>query len=325
MLELIHNQLRFQFPDVHEDASCQVEFIRTLRIPDDNRDYPLPPGFDNFPLDHIDDYEANIPDSWRMHGGIFFPMYQAEAMWINFDGDYPMAIKVATGKMNAVTGEVWKNELTRNPQDYLVVPDQPWLDGFCVEKGLIRQFVCMPLGEGFTAEEQLTGEPKHGGIQIVVYPMKASAYEELSTPASTGLREPNYCKAAPDMGLAPGGIMRQEIYEDDYGFEVWEQSAKSRCFVHIVNSLQYLELTGKEPPTKAPSSKQYTDARLPWFEYYDADKKALEGSKNLAHLDSVAVNHLKEGKGILQGNDPVSPGNIKIIQSGKHLVREGEF
>ena len=62
----------------------------------------------------------------------------------------------------------------RHPQDYMVVPGQPWLDGFCVEKGLIRQFVAMPLGEGYTPEEQLTGEAEHGGLQIAVYPMKRS-------------------------------------------------------------------------------------------------------------------------------------------------------
>ena len=62
-----------------------------------------------------------------------------------------------------------------------MVPGQPWLDGFCVEKGLIRQFVAMPLGEGFTAEEQLTGEAEHGGLQIAVYPMKRSIYEEHAT------------------------------------------------------------------------------------------------------------------------------------------------
>ncbi len=29
---------------------------------------------------------------------------------------------------------------------------------------MIRQFVAMPLGEGYTAEEQLTGEAQHGGL-----------------------------------------------------------------------------------------------------------------------------------------------------------------
>ncbi len=58
-----------------------------------------------------------------------------------------------------------------DPQDYMVVPDQPRLDGFCVDKGMVRQFTAMPLGEGYTVEERLTGEARHGGLQIVVYPM----------------------------------------------------------------------------------------------------------------------------------------------------------
>ena len=98
--------------------------------------------------------------------GCSSPMYQAEALWINFRGDYPMAVKIAAGKVNAVTGEAWSEGLTEVPQDYLVVPEQPWLDGFCVEKGLIRQFVAMPLGEGYTAEEQMTGEAEHGGFRL---------------------------------------------------------------------------------------------------------------------------------------------------------------
>ena len=99
-------------------------------------------------------------------------------MWVSFDADYPMAVKVAAGKINGLTGKRWRNELTKRPQDYLVVPGQPWLDGFCVRKGMVRQFVAMPLGEGYTAEEQLTGAAEHGGLQIIAYPMKAEVYEE---------------------------------------------------------------------------------------------------------------------------------------------------
>ncbi|MYB97986.1 MAG: hypothetical protein F4123_09440 [Gemmatimonadetes bacterium] len=60
-----------------------------------------------------------------------------------------------------------------DPQNYLVVPDQPWLDGYCVERGIIRQFVAMPLGEGYTAEERLTGAAKHGGLQGIGPPNEA--------------------------------------------------------------------------------------------------------------------------------------------------------
>lgn len=177
MIILDEQRLEFRFPKVHDRARCSIEFQRTLRIPDDNREYPLPPGLGRFPLFHLEDYAQKVPEEWRARGGVFFPMYQSEAMWVNFHGDYPCAIKVAAGKINAVSGHPWTNVLSGSPQDYLVVPGQPWLDGFCVAKGLIRQFVAMPLGAGFTTEEQLTGKAEFGGLQLCVYPMKNEFYE----------------------------------------------------------------------------------------------------------------------------------------------------
>src|SRR6516162_6462525 len=182
MIELKDNQLVFSFPEVHKLAKLNIHFQRTLRIPDNDKVYPLPPGLGPFPLVHVDDHESNVPDSWVRHGGVILPMYQAEALWICFkpshvydrSSSYPFAVKVSTGKIDAVTGAAHTNGLHSNPQDYLVVPGQPWLDGYCVKKGIIRQFVAMPLGEGYTAEEQLTDKAEYGGLQIVVYPMKAS-------------------------------------------------------------------------------------------------------------------------------------------------------
>lgn len=70
-------------------------------------------------------------------------------MWLKFSSKfhYPFAVKIAAGKVNAVTGETWSNGLIKRPQDYVVVPNQPWLDGFCVQKGLVRQFVATPANE----------------------------------------------------------------------------------------------------------------------------------------------------------------------------------
>ena len=303
MIELRENSLVFRFPEVHEEAVLEVNFQRTLRIPDDNREYPLPPGLGSFPLYHVDDHAERLPPEWERRGGIFLPMHQAEAMWLNFDAEYPMAVKVAAGKVNALTGDPWRDALTDEPQDYLVVPDQPWLDGFCVARGLIRQFVAMPLGEGYSAEEQLTGEARHGGLQISAYPMKASTWEELKgerlrLKADAALHQ---IAGAPlsDMGLAPGGLMRQEIYEDEYGFDEWERSVRSRCFVHILNSARFLEVTGARPPQEPPSAREYAEAGLPWFDYYGGDLEALAGAESLAGLDSVAAATTKKGAGTL--------------------------
>lgn len=328
MIELRNDALEFHFPEVHPEARCRIDFQRTLRIPDDNRDYPLPPGLGRFPVRHVDDFKERLPEDWIRHGGVFLPMYQAEALWLNFEGRYPCAVKIAAGKINAVTGEAWKDRLTRRPQDYVVIPGQPWLDGFSVAEGLIRQFVAMPLGEGYTAEEQLTGESEHGGLQIIAYPMKRERYEALQAQTARGpdmLMEgspPLPC--APAMGLAPGGLMRQHIYQDDYGVTAWDQTAGSRCFVHITSSLSYFAITGSPPPHEPPTARQYTNAGLPWFEYYAADQQALAGAAKLAGLDSVAAKMIKKGEGILGENEPVIPHQV-VPLGNKHPVREGEF
>ena len=327
-IEITDDRLFFRFLGIHMIANLKIDFQQTLRIPDDNRAYNLPPGFGRVPLSRVDDYSEILPDRWNEHGGVFLPMYQAEAMWINFQGDYPMAVKIAAGKINAVTGKAWNEELSDEPQDYLVVPGQPWLDGFCVEKGLIRQFVAMPLGEGYTVEEQLTGEAEHGGVQIAVYPMKRSVYKEkFGFPEASRIEQPSAPLACgenlPEMGLAPGGLMRQEIYKDEHGIEAWDTSLCSRCFVHIVNSVQILHLTGCKPPGMPPTAQDYTRAGLPWFDYYGGDLQALGGAKELAGLDSVASVKLKKGEGFLSDNEPVTPAVVKKLN--RTMVREGVF
>ncbi|MCP5410098.1 MAG: hypothetical protein H6963_12495 [Chromatiaceae bacterium] len=329
MIELLNNQLTFRFPDVHKKAMCSIDFQRTLRIPDDNREYPLPPGLGRFPVEHVDDFADQLPDTWRTHGGVFIPMYQSEALWINFSGDYPCAVKIAAGKINAVSGESWSNGLSDSPQDYAVIPDQPWLDGFNVSEDFIRQFIAMPLGEGFTAEEQITGEAEHGGLQIIVYPMKNEVYAEMcETAAGSDMRDLDLCfsvceSVAPDMGLAPGGLMRQEIYEDEYGIDAWDQDNGLRCFIHLANSEQYQAITGHQPPHKSPTSRDYTSAGLPWFDYYN-DSKALPGSDTLSMLTSVAAKMIEKGKGVMSDNNLVQPKIVKMISKGS-VVRDGKF
>ena len=185
MITATEQLMSFCFPEVHPNARLRVSLHRTLRVPDDGKDYPLPAGLGQFPVRHTDDYAGRVPESWQRHGGIIVPMYQAEAMWLRFEaqhidrrGVYPFVIKVATGKINAVSGETWKAEPGRTPQDYVVAPPQKWLDGYSVGKDVVRQFVAMPLGKGYTVEEQVTGKAEFGGVQIQVYPMKREAFEK---------------------------------------------------------------------------------------------------------------------------------------------------
>ena len=322
MITLESDRLTFRFPEVHQDATCSLEFQRTLRIPDDGSDYPLPPGLGSFPLRHVDDHADRLPTTWLRRGGVLLPMHQAEAMWLNFDCDgYPFAIKVATGKICAVTGDAWAERLNRDPQDYLVVPEQPWLDGYCVEQGVIRQFVAMPLGAGYTVEEQLTGAAEHGGLQIIAFPMKRERYEQMRREADELRAEYDYAPNtthAPAtesaMGLAPGGRMRQEMYDDSYGLDAWDQRHSSRCFISILNSRQWQATTGERPPTEPPTAAQYAEAGLPWFDYY-SDLQPVDATDTLKGVSSIAALGANKGETPLPENETVSVGHVVPLGS----------
>lgn len=401
MITLDDDVLNIRCPNVHPHANVQLEFQRTLRIPDDDRVHGLPAGLGRFPLRHVEDFAGNLDEVMLRRGGIMMPMHRSEAMWISFDGSsplssghaYPFAIKVAAGKINALTGEAWSPSLSAKEQDYIVIPAQPWIDGFAISKGIIRQFVAERLGEGFSVEEQLTGKAEFGGLQIIAYPMKAECYnamlraheeeeraardlerrrriEEIretlspyrefserarsATAASMSTLEQierhlrravefssgdylpeeyqidaelielldrwnsqiaelaniptqrlmrsgmlrvvveshqvmsfsNFDDSMKSMGLGGGGRMRQEIYADPYGVEAWDQNAGSRCFVHLINSALWGEISGGVVPTDPPSQKDYKENGLPWFDYYAPEKEAILGSKRLAKLKS---------------------------------------
>jgi hypothetical protein len=338
MIELKNDGLVVTFPDVHPDAGMRVIFQRTLRIPDDGRTYPLPPGLGAFPLRHVDDFSDGVPPAWRTQGGVLLPMYQAEALWVSFEPlrpnapRYPCAVKIAAGKINAVTGKPWTNDLAARPQDYVVTPDQPWLDGFAVRRGVIRQFVAMPLGDGYTAEEQLTGAADHGGLQILVRPMKRECYERRLSGQSfeaadaTGGVMFEMCSTAPEMGLAPGGSMRQEIYDDPYGVHEWDRSVQSRCFVHLLNSMMWEAVTGSKPPLPPPTAATYAAHGLPWFEYYGENLRALDGAAALARLRSVIEIARQKGERALPENDAFT--GERVVRLGWRRtteVREGRF
>lgn len=61
---------------------------------------------------------------------------------------------------------------SQNAQDYIVVPTQRCIDGVAVKSGVARQFVAMPLGQGYTVEAQIKGEDVMGGLQLEITPAK---------------------------------------------------------------------------------------------------------------------------------------------------------
>jgi hypothetical protein len=154
-----------------------ITFDRTLRVPEDGRTYHLPAILGTFPALMSDHFRHRLPSMMALKGGILLPLFQREAMLISvrsIEGEHEeaadYAIKVFAGSVNAISGNLASQAGTKSKQDYIVAPSQQRLDGFCSEKGIVKQFVAMPLGFNYTAESQLTGDEFIGGIQLEIAP-----------------------------------------------------------------------------------------------------------------------------------------------------------
>ena len=96
----------------------------------------------------------------------------------------------------------------------------------------------------------------------------------------------------------------------------------SRCFVHLLNSTSYAQVTGHLPPHRPYEAADYAAAGLPWFDYY-SDQTSIESSdvfKDLetwqdfqqekkdqsVNIEPKTIIHLEEAPAF---GRPVSPGD----------------
>ncbi|MCX5380768.1 hypothetical protein [Streptomyces sp. NBC_00091] len=307
----------------------RIRFIRTLRLPESGT-HALPPGLGEFPLRRVEDYPDTVPQEWRAKGGVMLPVYLREAMWLSFGGSRePAALQVGVGKVCAVSGKRWTGRLARKPQNYVVLPRQPWLDGINSGDGTVRQFVAVPLGLGATVEGQVTGEETTGGVQLQAFPLGGKALaawrEEQrerearsrpgggaypappgsfaygaapamppaapgAAPAAPGAAPaPPAARraAAPAMGLGVGGAMRQEVYRDDRKVSDWASNPAARVFVHLVTPPEWRRITGEDAPPSPVDRAAYTQAGLPWYDYYDETGTDLPAPDALGQVKPV--------------------------------------
>ena len=305
-----------------------VDFQRTLRIPETGL-HPLPPGLGRFPLRRVSDYPDTAPSEWLARGGVMLPIYQREAMWLSFSASEPAALQIGVGKVCAVSGLPWIEHLVGHPQNYVALPQQPWLDGINSGNGYIRQFVAMPLGSGATVEGQVSGQETHGGVQLRAVGLTEQvlaawhAAQALRTASCEDLMDGGLLPApSASMGLGAGGRMRQEVYVDDRALADYDENGARRVFVHLCSAEQWTAITGELPPSTPVDRDAYVNAGLPWFDYYNADAQDLAPSKILSNVKSV-------GKKLGTEEDPFAPIDPKTVVSiggvGPDVVADGEW
>jgi hypothetical protein len=338
------------FDEIIIGRFTRISFNRTLRIPDDGKDYPLPAGLGRFPIHRVEDYADKVPSDWLKEGGFFIPLYQKEALFLQFEGPewHPTIAKVCVGRINAITGKNYSENLSSSQQDYVVIPEQKWLDGIATGNGTVNQFVAMPLGQGYTIEAQITDEEKFGGFQLVGFeavegrfPERDPAIDErirrrdeqrrikqtvlMSSPTQVSfslgrseglnaapLRDENY-----SMGIAAGGSIKQQIHPDSYGIDSWDKNKKRSITIHLVNSLAYKAITGKEAPSSPITMQQYQKFRIPWYSNYDETIIPIKPPSIFKRILSIAQIDAKRGVSDKNKVEPIkiTPELIRNIKT----------
>ncbi len=116
------------------------------------------------------------------------------------------------------------------------------------------------------------------------------------------------------MGLAAGGRMEQKIYPDPYGIDAWDPESRRRVFVHIVNSMAFREITGKEPPTTPVSARTYAQYKLPWFDLYDDKMGDIDAPDALKNVKSMKEMDKEKGFKPQQDDSSVDVPDSNVIK-----------
>lgn len=81
--------------------------------------------------------------------------------------------------------------------------------------------------------------------------------------------------------------MRQKIYPDPHGIDVWDQTNRRVVDVHLVNSRDFRRITGADPPSPPIDARTYTQYGLPWFDLYDETLGDVAPPERLTDVKTV--------------------------------------
>lgn len=89
------------------------------------------------------------------------------------------------------------------------------------------------------------------------------------------------------MGLAAGGQINQKIYPDPYGIDTWDQNNLGEVFVYLVDSVNWRQITGENPPRSPICAATYREAGYVWVARWDQDDGDVAPGRPFEHIKSL--------------------------------------
>lgn len=117
-----------------------------------------------------------------------------------------------------------------------------------------------------------------------------------------------------ELGIAPGGLIKQTIVADPYSSDSWEPERSISFNVQILNSELFHQVTGQAPPPTPITAQTYADHGLPFFKLYE-ENSGIEGDfkgvKSVKAVDN-AKDVTKNGQS-LEADEPATSNPVIIL------------
>jgi hypothetical protein len=262
-----------------------VKFQHPPRPPGDAKIYVFSTGLEELPLRPATDFPDAPPAPWLKQTDFLMPMDASDPFLIRFTSNYPFAVKLAAGNLDAVTGESSLSGLQKEPRNYLVV------SGESTTRGVKERSFVLPLDVGCAVHEQFFADQKIGRIDLQICPLHVESYfrEEVAHSIPPTLREyfawfvyaPSVRARLGKMQLLDeqqgnecltdesGAILLGRKFEDEFDPQYieelvdlrevadWDQTETKSCSVHVCNPSVWRKITGMNPPQPRLSTHSF--------------------------------------------------------------------
>lgn len=185
---------------IHNDFQITVHKTQLVEVND--KVHKLPPDLGTVKGYKVADYFC--PPTWSKDG-YFITLEENQAIYFDFQDNEQCACLPFIQKVNPITLEqinIEKGLSKEHMQNYLVCPDQKWLDGYCNESGVVYQFLITKEGLGFAVSENVL--PSHVtpsfAIGFAFYSPKNPKYKPIPTKPSRNYPEVDFEQLRKSLG-----------------------------------------------------------------------------------------------------------------------------
>jgi len=128
------------------------------------------------------------------------------------------------------------------------------------------------------------------------------------------------CTEIEEMGIAAGGNIKQQLFQDTYGVESWDPNRRRSFKIHMVNSMDYKAITGQDPPPSPITIETYQNTGLPWFSHYDETAQSVKNAGSFGNL--LGVEDIDKRRGMTRAS---SIPTIKIRPDVIRRIKTPDF